>query len=283
MKISLVIPNYNGGKYLLDCLKSIYATPPTFSLETILIDNASTDNSPAVAKKKFPQIQLIRLSQNYGFSRAVNAGIKKAKGDYVLLLNNDIRLTPTAINALVKTLESNPRAGIVGGKMVDSQGRFCSPGFNLNPYLGFTIYNQSGQNTEREVDWLSGAAMMIKKSVFSRVGLFDEKFFFYFEDTDFCLRVKKAGFKIIYQPRAKILHLGGLSSRQVDKNLLYTWWYRGKFRCLLKNGNCLQIITSLLIQSLLFPYKAMILHDGTGTTQIKSIFWARENLNENGS
>ena len=115
--------------------------------------------------------------------------------------------------------------------------------------------------------------MLVKKEVFRTVGFFDEHYFFYFEDTDFCLRAKKMGFKLFYQPSAEIIHLGGLSSRKVGQNELNAHWYRGKFRCILKNGTLLQKITSLGIQLIVFPYKVIIRHDGTGTAQIKGFLW----------
>lgn len=273
MKISIVIPNFNGGQALLECLESVTSNQQLVA-EIILVDNASKDNSQLRAKKKFPQIKLIRFRQNKGFAKAVNAGIKKSKGKFIFVLNNDIQLTKSALEKLINTFDKDEKIGIVGGKIVDPKGKFALAGFKPNPYLGFMIYDKRGKNKPKEIDWISGSAMMIKKPVFQKIGLFDEKYFFYYEDTDFCLRAKKAGFKLFYQPKAKIIHLGGISSQELSQSKLNQYWYKGKFRCILKNGTFLQILTSLLAQTFILPYKALIKRDGTGTAQIKGFLWA---------
>lgn len=274
MKVSIIIPNYNGGQYLLDCLRSIYVQDPKpYSLEIILVDNASKDNSQTRAKKEFPKIKLIQFQKNKGFAKAVNAGIKKAKGNFIFILNNDTLLEKNCLQGLIKTFEKDKKIGVVGGKINNPQGKLDLPGFKLNPYLGFMIYDSKGKNQAKEIDWVSGSAMMVQKEVLQKIGLLDEKFFFYFEDTDFCLRAKRAGYKIFYQPMAKIVHLGGLASKEVNKAQLNQYWYRGKFRCILKNGTPLQIVSSLLAQVLVFPYKVWIKRDGTGQAQIKGLLW----------
>ena len=274
MKVSIIIPNYNGGQFLINCLKSIYTLHPSYPPEVIIVDNASIDGSQTKAKKKFPQIKLIQFQKNQGFSKAVNKGIRKAKGDFIFILNNDTLLEKGCLKELVKTFEKDNKIGIVGGKIINPKGKFDLPGFKLNPYLGFMIYDSKNRNQEREIDWVSGSAMMVKKEVFEKIGLLDEKFFFYFEDTDFCLRAKRAGFKIYYQPKAKIIHLGGVSSQKVDQAQLNLYWYRGKFRCILKNSTPAQIFSSLFVQAIVFPYKAWFKRDGTGLTQIKGLLWA---------
>ncbi|MDP3888448.1 MAG: glycosyltransferase family 2 protein [bacterium] len=274
-KVSIIIPNYNGGQVLLDCLDCLKKQDYPVS-EVIVVDNASTDNSVKLVKKKFPRTKIFKLQKNEGFAKAVNLGIKKAQGNSYLLLNNDILLKFQTLKKLLSALEQKKDYGLSGGKILDTSGKVNIKGVKLNPYLCFQIYGTLPQ-TQQEVDWVSGACLLIQKEVFDKIGLFDEKFFFYFEDTDFCLRAHKAGFKIIYQPEAEMIHLGGISSQKVTKSTLNLNWYRGKFRCLFKHGTLLQVLVSLTTQVLVFPYKVWLKKDGTGMAQLKGFFYSLKN------
>lgn len=233
MDVSIIVVNWNTKALLCDCLKSIYEQAGDVDFEVIVIDNASTDGSVEMVKKSFPQVTLIENSENRGFAAANNQGIAIAKGRYVLLLNSDTIVLASAIAKTVSFADSHPEVGVVGCRVLNSDRTlqktcFMFPSI-LNMILSSTylykLFPRSrffgrermtwwDRNDIREVDVVTGCFMLVKREAIEQVGIMDERFFMYGEETDWCYRFKQAGWKILFAPCAEIIHLGGQSARK---------------------------------------------------------------------
>jgi GT2 family glycosyltransferase len=226
MDLSIIIPNFNTKELLKKCLKSIKKA------ETIVVDNGSTDGSVEMIKKEFPEVIPIENHKNLGFAKAVNQGIKCAKGDYILVLNSDTEVKNGALKCLVDFARQHPEAGIVGARLLNPDGSI-QPSIYHFPTIFRAIkefwFGQKGSYEKYyvigedpvSVDAVTGAAMLIPRKTIEKVGLFDERYFMYFEDLDYCRRVKKAGLKVYYLPEARIIHFHGKSSISVGEKSYY--------------------------------------------------------------
>lgn len=219
MKVSVVIPNWNGLEFLKTCLTSL--DKQTFSdFEVIVVDNGSTDGSINYIEKEFPKYQIIKLPKNIGFSPAVNKGIQKASGKYIALINNDTKVDANCLKYLVEAIEKDPEIGMVAAKML----KFDSPHIidSAGDYIDAVGHaNNIGMGEKEEkykqgkyIFLVTGGGSLIKRVVFEKIGLLDDDYFAYFEDVDFCLRAQMAGFKAYFEPRAKILHIHKATSRR---------------------------------------------------------------------
>jgi hypothetical protein len=233
----IVIVNYNSTRYLIGCLESIYHHLNGHTANVYIIDNGSTDGPDAIPSK-FPHARMIFRKHNSGFASAVNAGIKKGDAPYVLILNPDTLILDKFFDNLFNFLENNPDVGALGPKILDQDNNiqgsaraFPTPAtalFGRNSLLSRMLPQNrvtrkniltSGaeQNQPMPVDWVSGACMMVRREAVASVGGLDEQFFMYWEDADWCKRMKNRGWRVIYYPKATILHFVGGSS---EKNLL---------------------------------------------------------------
>ncbi len=242
-KVFIIILNWNGAKDTIDCLKSLENLDyPDF--EILVVDNGSTDTSVSEIKNQKSKIKnnfiLIENKKNLGFSGGNNVGIKYAlekKADYILLLNNDTVVAPQFLEELAKVGEQDKKIGILGPKIYfyDDPKRIWFAGgsfdwFRGSAHIGFGEIDFQKYQSEKEVGFITGCAMLVKKEVFAalgeprptgraalgraslneaereKIGFLDERFFLYYEDTDFCLKAKKAGFKCFFAPKAKIWH-----------------------------------------------------------------------------
>lgn len=241
--ISIIIVNYNTKKLTIDCVDSIVKSVTNYSFEIIIVDNASTDGSlDAISKLKNPpsqqankkpkvQIEIIKNSDNLGFSKANNQGIKIAKGKYVLLLNSDTKVKKNSIDELVKFADKTKDCGVVGSKLLNKDGSIQPSCFNF-PTVWRAIkqywlkydksLNKFAPNGQKpsEVEAVVGAALLVTPKAVIEVGLLDERFFFYYEDLDYCRRVRRVGLKVYYLPTAEIIHYHGASA-EVDKSGSY--------------------------------------------------------------
>ena len=228
MDLSIIILNYNHKNLLKNCLKSLQEADIKSFYELIITDNDSDDGSREFLfqlKEEYPEIKIIFNTRNLGYSRANNQAINLTRGKYILILNPDIIILPESINKLVDFLEKNPEVGVVGPQLLNpdksvqySCCRFPNlltpavrrtfigrlPWFKkeLSRYLMFDFNHRQ----VREVDWLIGACLMIKKGILGKVDLFDKRYFAYFEDVDFCRQVWRTGFKVVYFPEAQMVH-----------------------------------------------------------------------------
>jgi GT2 family glycosyltransferase len=226
--ISVIIVSYNTRQMTLECLRTLYANAGGAELEVFVVDNASNDDSAEAIRDAFPQAHVIRNEQNVGFGPANNQAIRLATTDYILLLNSDAFLRPHAIERLIAYLDVHPDAAIVGPRLLNrdeslqrSCYRFPTPWRMACEYLLLTAafpnsrwvgdYRAWAHDTEREVDFVIGACMLVRRAAIQHAGLFDEDFFFYSEETDWCRRFKLAGWKICFTPVAEVQHLNGAS------------------------------------------------------------------------
>jgi len=231
MDVSIIIVNWNTRQITCDCLTSIFSQPSTRQFEVIVVDNASSDNFVAAIKKCFPQVTLVENDQNRGFAAANNQAIGLARGRYVLLLNSDTVVLDRAIDKAVAFANEHPDVGVLGCRVLNPDGSvqptcFMYPSV-LNMFLFATYLNKLFPKSRffgrermtwwkrddgREVEVVTGCFMLVRREAINHVGLMDEGFFMYGEETDWCFRFRKAGWKIVFTPCAEIIHLGGASS-----------------------------------------------------------------------
>lgn len=210
--VSVVIPAYNHIELTLACLLSISAHPPARTFEVIVVDDASTDATQALLPT-VANLVYLRQETNSGFVPTCNLGAEKARGDYLLFLNNDTQVTDQWLDALADTLDDDPRAGIAGSMLVYPSGHLQEAGASLHRDGTTTLFglNQdpgaSRYNVPREVDHCSGAALMIRRALFQELGGFDTRYApAYFEDADLSMRVRGQDLKVVYQPRSRVVH-----------------------------------------------------------------------------
>jgi hypothetical protein len=227
--LSFIIVNWNTCGLLLNCLHSIQQTITDYTYEAIVVDNGSTDGSVQEIKKQFgSQVTVIENPENRGFARANNQALHIARGRFMVLLNSDVVLREGCIKALVSFLAETPSAAIAGPRMVNSDGTLQNSYDNF-PTLVTELFNKSllralfptkyaGKNPAAtspfEVDSVIGACMVIRSEAIRQTGLLDEDYFFFLEETDWCFRMRKAGWKIFHCPRAHVIHLQGQSKRR---------------------------------------------------------------------
>jgi len=214
MDLSVIIVNFNTKNLLKDCLSSTFNQTQGISFEVLVVDNGSTDDSTAMVKEKFPQASLIENKENLGFARANNQGIRKAKGKYILLLNSDTVLKNNSLLKLIRFAEKHPQAGVIGSRLLnknESVQPSVAPFFILpKVFLWLTTGDRflyASPEKPCQVDWVMGAALMIKKEVIDKLGSLDEIFFMYMEEQEWCYRIKKAGWQVWFYPGAEIFHL----------------------------------------------------------------------------
>jgi len=229
IRVAVIVLNFNGFPYVFDCLKSL--SEVTEIGKIIVVDNNSKDRSVFLIKKNFPQIKIIKNRKNLGFARGNNKAIRifLRKGyDYIMLLNPDTVVDKKFLKPLVELAKSDKKIGIVGPLLKEKVGdkTIYALGAKFNPILGRTkhIHVKARPLHASKQEMVSGCAMLVKKEVFEKIGLFDEGFFLYFEDSDFCLRAGKAGFEIFIEPKSIVYHkislsLGGFSLRKIRYNL----------------------------------------------------------------
>ncbi len=231
--VSVCIVSWNVADDLRACLESIRAqqTPPT--LEVIVADNASTDGSVAMVREHFPEVRLIENDENLGFARGTNQTLRVAAGRSLLMLNPDTVLAPDGLATLVEVAESHPEAGIIAPRLVYPDGslqyscrRFptITAAIFRNTFLGRIfpkarsaaryIMADCDHETEHQVDWASGACLLIRREAYEQVGELDESFVWGSEDVDYCLRMHRAGWTVLYSPATTVVHAVGRSTDQ---------------------------------------------------------------------
>lgn len=223
-QLSISIVNYNGGEYLIKCLESLSKLKGELDFDVYVIDNDSKDGSFEEAKNKFPQFDYIDNKANLGFGKAHNIALKKAKTPYLLTLNPDCEVPKGTLKYIFDFMERNPDTGIATSKVEKADGSldiashrgFPTPMasfkyFFLKDDSDYHLTNRD-MNKTHEIDSAVGAFMFMRKDVIEKIGYFDEDYFLYGEDIDICFRVKQEGFKVMYVPEVKILHIKGVSS-----------------------------------------------------------------------
>jgi len=252
--VFVVIVNFNGKEHILDCLESLQkVTYPNFRI--VVSDNGSIDGSVELIKEKYPSVKIIENGANLGYGKGNNVGIKYAlehSADYVLLLNLDTIVKSDFLTKLVETFRSYPTIGICGPKVMNfpRQKVIQSIGGTYKPWKGIPRRNvkdeeDHGQYREpKEVDWISGSAIMIKREVFERIGLLDERFFLFYEETDFCCQAAKNNFKIVAVPQSVIFHKYRVSTGFLNRLFVY-YYTRNALLCMKKNAKWYNWLTFL--------------------------------------
>lgn len=233
MRYSVVIISFDGREFISDCLASVQKSLEGEAYEIITVDNGSSDGTLEIIKAGFPAVTVIENSNNLGFATAVNQGIVKSRGDYIFILNQDTRIRDRAIVKLSERMERDSNIGTIGPKMIgfDGQMQYSCRAFPRYRHLFFDytglafLLPQSRlfgewrmgwfkHDCEREVDQPMGAALLVRREVIDKVGRFDEQFKIFFNDVDFCRRVKEAGYKNVFYPEAVVEHFYGGSIRR---------------------------------------------------------------------
>ena len=240
--VSIVSVNYDQPEVTCEMLASLEkVTYPNF--ETLIVDNASPTKSPNIIKEKYPEIQLIISKKNLGFAGGNNIALKQAKGDYVLLLNNDTEVKPDFLESLVELMESDKKIGIVSSKILyfyeDNVIQYAgaspiNPITSRGSHYGYKEIDNGQLDEVTETAYPHGACMMIRKSVLEELGLLYEGYFLYYEELDFAERVKRAGYKIYFQPNSSILHKESIST---GKNSPLKTYYMNRNRLLFVRRN----------------------------------------------
>jgi len=249
--LSILIVNWNTKDYLLQCLDSIFQTVRRSSWEIFVIDNGSVDGSGEAAQKRFPSIRLIENERNLGFAKAMNQGLQQSSGRHSLLLNPDASIKEGAIERMLSFMETHSEVGAAGGQLLNEDGSKQNSIANF-PSLATELFNKSFlrrmfpkrfPGKERnyfepiEVDSVIGACMIVSREVMEQLGLMDEDYFLFLEETDWCYRMKKAGWKVYHLPEAEIYHVQGKSA-EAEKKRAKVEYYRSRYYFFRKNrGN----------------------------------------------
>lgn len=269
--LSIIFVNYNTSQYIIDCIKSINEYEYSCKdYEFIVVDNNSGDAGLSKLKKKYSFIKLIKAPKNGGFAYGNNIGISVANGDFLLLLNPDTYLEDNAIEKLIKRIKTDDELSFIGPKLFypDKKNQsyylpksyltlwrlFCERLFLHrlfpNSFL-FNSYYRTYMDYEKEcyVEQISGAAFLFRRSVIEKIGVMDENYFMYFEESDYCFKAKKNCYKMLYYPESKIIHIGGLGNPQNwDKSTKrFSISFRYYFK---KNFGDIALIFAVILQAL---------------------------------
>ncbi len=235
--LAVIIVSYNVRSFLEQTLRTVVDASEGLRVELIVVDNASTDESAAMVRERFPGTRLIANSENMGFARASNQGFARAHGRYVLFLNPDVVIHRDTLRTMVGFMDDHPKVGAAGCKLLLPDGQmelacrrsFPTPGVAFYKIVGlanlfphnrrFGAYNLThlDPNQEHEADALSGSFMMVRHDTLEQVGSWDERYFMYGEDLDLCYRIKRAGWKVWYVPTTEVVHFHGESARQTSR------------------------------------------------------------------
>lgn len=230
--LSVIIVNYNTKNLLKNCLHSIYKNTKKISFDIFVVDNNSSDRSSEIVKKEFPKVNLIVNKTNPGFAAANNQAIKKTNSRYVLLLNPDTLILNDALNKMIEFMDKTENCGAAGTLLLNedktiqnsihyfpslirrlSEAFYFHRIFPKSKSFNEECYDAKEYSYAHEVDWITGASLIVNKKAIEKAGLLDESFFMYSEESDWCRRLRKAGFSIWFNPEAKIIHYGGQSGK----------------------------------------------------------------------
>jgi len=240
MLLSTVTVSYNSQGTLPECLRSLAADTRGLAAETVVVDNASRDNTLAAITDQFPDVRRIANTENLGFARAVNQGIAATTGEFVLVMNPDCVIRVGAIPTLIEHLRGHPNVAVVGPRLEGADGALeysartfpDAMAYFFNRYSLLTRLFPNNRHSRRylmsdwdhtsirEVDWLSGAFLLVRRSAIESVGAMDEQFFMFNEDVDWCRRMKLAGRGVVYVPGAVVVHHIGASRKKVSTKVI---------------------------------------------------------------
>lgn len=264
--LSIVIVSYNTSSLLRDCLASVERCRDELSHETFVVDNASRDDSCDMVAAEFPWVNLIRNDRNVGFAGANNQALERAQGRYLLLLNSDTVVEPGAFPEMVTFMDGHGQAGYCGPRLLNPDGsdqpsarRFptvLSAAFSViglahkRPDNRHTLdlHPTHGFDTMFQADWFCGACLLVRREAMDRVGLLDDGYFLYFEETDWCRRMQQAGWQGWFVPAARVVHYGGQSVGQTTSTAPFSgdhpsYWVRSRRRFMRKHYGLAGMLT----------------------------------------
>lgn len=275
MKASVIIVSYNTRELTGHCLDALYSNGLGRDMEVFVVDNDSRDGSPDMVRERFGNARLIANSVNAGFAAANNQAYAQSSGDYVFLLNPDARMRPGSMQACVDFMERTPDCGLCGGRIINPSGglepsarRFPTALSKFFMLSGLSARHPSSRlfgsgdflnadlDIPQEVDWVPGTFTCIRRAMLDRIGFFDERFYLYYEETDLCLRAKRAGWKVFYLPGASVVHEGGASGKsRKDKafdtggSQVMSFRMRGELLYHRKNRGLAAALAALLVEA----------------------------------
>lgn len=307
--VSIIVISYNCSSYTRQCLDSFLTASNGLIGEVIVVDNGSTDGTVEMIRDKFKAVRILVNARNEGYANAVNTGVKEACGSFVIVTNADVIMDLDSISFMTDYLKRNPKVGIAGPQQVFPDGRWQRsygdvPGLlcSIKNLLGITSARHflrtltwpwfRWDRRAREVGYVDGAVMAIRREAFEDVGGFDENFFFYGEDADFCMRLRKAGWKVVFLPKARVIHVrGGCSTKvcpddrflrlQVQSNVLFLKKHYPEWKvCLvlvLQLGYCkLRKFASRLLSFLTSKGMYKFFRSREEVFSVLSILWAEQ-------
>ncbi|MFH1428813.1 MAG: glycosyltransferase family 2 protein [Candidatus Margulisiibacteriota bacterium] len=275
MKLSIVIVSWKVKELLNKCLESIKEECLANGYEVFVVDNNSMDGTIEMVMDDYYWVKMIASIANMGFAAGNNMALEQVRGEYILLLNPDTEVKSGALRTLINFLDTNPEAGAVGPKLLNPDGSL-QPSCKTFPTISTFIFNSLfldiifakskifgryemswwGHDDLREVDQPMGAALMVRKSVIQKIGFMDKRFYMFFDEVDWCYRIKQAGYKIYFTPEAEIIHHGGQSIKSAEMSMSYHW-HRSLKRFFNKHYHIPEWLTGLLI-SFMFIMKVVI-------------------------
>ncbi|HSY09418.1 MAG TPA: glycosyltransferase family 2 protein [Candidatus Dormibacteraeota bacterium] len=248
MDVSIIIVTRNTCALTRTAVQSVCGSRDSLVKEIFVVDNGSTDETATALSSEFPTLRLIRSESNLGFARACNLAAKQASGEFLLLLNSDAGLAPDALSQAIEWMRVNPDCAVAGAQLLNPNGSRQNSIANF-PTLATELLNKSllrrlwpkkfpGKETEFhepvEVETIVGAFVFVRKSIWDLLGGLDERFFFFFEETDFCLRARRKEFRIVHLPNVRIWHGQGQTAKQVSIGARIEYW-RSRYAYFKKN------------------------------------------------
>jgi len=229
-ELAVVVVNWNSGERVSRCVRSVFESAGDARLEVVIVDNDSEDGSAEAAIAEFPHIRLIQNRDNKGFPAAANQGMRATDSEFVLLINPDAEVVAGTLEGFLKVARDHPRAGAIGALTLNPDGTIypsarrvptlvqgffhttLGPFWPRNPWSRSYRMEEWDRRSERQVDWVSGSSMLLRRAALARVGLFDEAYFMYVEDMDLCTRMSDGGWEVWFSPELEIEHVGGTAT-----------------------------------------------------------------------
>ena len=279
--ISIITVNYNQAKTTMEMIESLSnITYP--NIEIIVVDNASTKEDPQIIKETYPRIILIESVLNYGFAGGNNLGIMRARGEYILLLNNDTIVDPNFLEPLVKKFQDNPKIGAISPKIryFYKKDTFQYAGYTeinkwtiRNKTIGENEIDTGQYNEDRETAYTHGAAMMVPMEVIKKVGMMSYEFFLYYEEADWCLRIRKYGYKIMYVHNSLVYHKGSVTTGK-NSALKVHYLTRNRLVFMRRNIHGIEFVFALLYQIVVAIGKNSIIFILKGKWKLAGAYWS---------
>lgn len=257
--LSAIVVSWNAKRYVHECLTSLCNQNLNVDFEIVLVDNASSDGTPEMVRRDFPQVTVIDNSRNFGFAKANNIGIEAARGRYIALINSDVNVPASCLQRLYTFLEHSPAVGVVGPRMLTADGHFgrsymrfpniwnclctalCLNSLHNGKLFGGVLMTDFDGQRTIDVDVLNGWFLMLRREALETVGLLDERFFMYGEDVDWSYRFYKAGWRRVYFAGASALHYGGASSSRAAAKF-YVQMHKANFQYWKKHHSALGVV-----------------------------------------